>query len=52
MENQKSDVWQKILAIRSNKRFTGLELASQIFDSFFEVHGDRKYGDDPSIVGG
>ena len=52
MANQKSDVWQKILTIRSNKRFTGLELANQIFDSFFEVHGDRKYGDDPSIVGG
>ena len=52
MVNQKLDVWQKILAIRSDKRFTGLELANQIFDSFFEVHGDRKYGDDPSIVGG
>lgn len=37
---------------RDINRLTTKELAERIFDTFFELHGDRYYGDDPAIVGG
>lgn len=37
---------------RLPSRPTTLEYISQIFDDFFECHGDRTFGDDEAIVGG
>lgn len=37
---------------RSVERLTTKEFAEQLFDSFFEMHGDRRFGDDPAIIGG
>ncbi len=37
---------------RSNRRPTGLDFLRGIFPDFFELHGDRRYGDDASVVGG
>lgn len=37
---------------RDINRLTTKEFAERIFDTFFELHGDRYYGDDPAIVGG
>lgn len=33
-------------------RFAARELIDGIFDGFFELHGDRFYGDDASVIGG
>lgn len=37
---------------RDNRRPTGLDYIQNIFTDFVELHGDRRYGDDPAIVGG
>lgn len=37
---------------RSTERLTTMELAEGIFENFFELHGDRKFGDDSAVVGG
>ena len=37
---------------RSNKRRTGLDFVEHLFPDFMELHGDRRYADDPAIVGG
>lgn len=37
---------------RSIARLSTLELAEGIFTDFFELHGDRKFGDDAAVVGG
>lgn len=37
---------------RDNRRPTGLNYIQYIFTDFMELHGDRRYGDDPAIVGG
>ena len=37
---------------RDNLRPTGLDYIRNIFMDFNEFHGDRRFGDDPAIVGG
>ena len=37
---------------RDNRRPTGLDYIQNIFTDFLELYGDRRYGDDPAIVGG
>ena len=37
---------------RDNRRPTGLDYIQDLFTDFVELHGDRRYGDDPAIVGG
>lgn len=37
---------------RANKRPTGLDYIQNLSGDFFELHGDRCYGDDGAIVGG
>ena len=44
--------WQRVQLARHPERPFTLDYASMIFDDFFEMHGDRAYGDDPAIVGG
>jgi acetyl-CoA carboxylase carboxyl transferase subunit alpha len=39
------------LARHADRPFT-LDYIERIFTDFFELHGDRKYGDDPAIVAG
>lgn len=41
-----------VTAARSKERHTGLEFILRIFKNFFELHGDRRFADDPSVVGG
>jgi acetyl-CoA carboxylase carboxyl transferase subunit alpha len=43
--------WQKVHMARHPSRPTSLDYISR-FDGFDELHGDRHYRDDPSIVGG
>jgi len=44
--------WQVVQMARHPKRPYSLDYTSRIFDSFEELHGDRQFADDPSIVGG
>jgi len=46
------EAWHAVqLARNPNRPFT-LDYAGLVFGDFFELHGDRQYGDDPAIVGG
>lgn len=37
---------------RDNMRPTGVDYIRNIFRGFIQMHGDRRFGDDPAIVGG
>ncbi|MEY8370547.1 carboxyltransferase subunit alpha [Aerococcaceae bacterium 50-4] len=41
-----------VTASRDINRLTTSELANKICDVFYEMHGDRRFGDDGAIVGG
>ena len=43
---------QRLDIIRHKGRPTALDYIPMIFDEFFEMHGDRLYGDDRAIIGG
>lgn len=44
--------YERVKLARDNARPTGLDYIRHIFKGFIEFHGDRRYGDDPAIVGG
>lgn len=51
-EDLKNIVWQKVLNARNNKRPTAKELIKHLVTNFYELHGDRLYGDDSCIISG
>ena len=44
--------YENVIAARSKDRMTGLDFINGIFTNFIEMHGDRRFADDPAIVGG
>ena len=44
--------WQISQVSRHPQRPYSLDYINHVFSNFQELHGDRSYGDDPSIVGG
>ena len=44
--------YDKGLLARAKGRATGLSYIDHIFEDFVELHGDRRFADDPAIVGG
>jgi acetyl-CoA carboxylase carboxyl transferase subunit alpha len=44
--------WQKTLVARHPQRPYTLDFIASLFEEWSEVHGDRKFSDDPAIVGG
>jgi len=44
--------WRRVQLARHPQRPRTLDLVPLIFEGFFELHGDRVFGDDPAIVGG
>ena len=44
--------YDRVKLTRSSSRPTGLDYIKHIFKDFIEFHGDRRYADDPAIVGG
>ena len=44
--------WQKVQISRHPNRPYALDYVERMLSDFRELHGDRYYGDDPSIVGG
>ncbi|OPJ57194.1 acetyl-CoA carboxylase carboxyltransferase subunit alpha [Alkalithermobacter paradoxus] len=58
LENLKTDIyenltpWQKVSLSRSNDRPTTQDYIEHICSDFIELHGDRLFKDDKSIIGG
>ena len=58
IENYKNEAmtnlspWDRVLLARHQLRPRALEYIDYVFDEFIELHGDRQYRDDKSIVGG
>ncbi|HEX9986400.1 MAG TPA: acetyl-CoA carboxylase carboxyltransferase subunit alpha [Thermoanaerobaculia bacterium] len=44
--------WQKTLVARHPQRPYSLDFISHLIEEWTEIHGDRKFGDDPAIVSG
>lgn len=44
--------YERVRIARGTKRPTGIDYLQNVFHGFFELHGDRRYADDPAIVGG
>ena len=44
--------YTRVKLARESTRPTGLDYINHIFKGFMELHGDRRFGDDPAIVGG
>ena len=43
---------EKVKIARASNRPTGIDYIEHIFTDFFELHGDRRFGDDPAVVSG
>jgi acetyl-CoA carboxylase carboxyl transferase subunit alpha len=46
------DAWQKTLIARHPERPYTLDYINLLAEDFVELHGDRRFADDPAIVGG
>lgn len=44
--------YDRVRRARDAKRPTSLDYIGGLLDSFIELHGDRRYADDPAIIGG
>lgn len=44
--------WQRVLVARHPQRPYLLDYTSRLFEEFTEIHGDRRFADDPAIVTG
>ena len=44
--------YEHVLAARAKDRLTGLDYINGLFTNFIELRGDRRFADDPAIVGG
>lgn len=44
--------WDKVQLARHPRRPHTLDYVRALCDDFIELHGDRRYGDDPAIIGG
>ncbi len=48
----KEIAYERVRQARDSSRPTGLDYIRNLFTGFIELHGDRRYGDDPAVVGG
>jgi acetyl-CoA carboxylase carboxyl transferase alpha subunit len=48
----RDDVWARVQLARSLRRPRTLEFVDAMADEFFELHGDRLFGDDAAVVAG
>ncbi len=48
----KLSIWQTVQVARHPQRPHTLDFIDRIFNDFDELHGDRQFGDDASIIGG
>jgi acetyl-CoA carboxylase carboxyl transferase subunit alpha len=46
------DAWARVQLSRHEKRPYSYDYIQRMFSSFHELHGDRKFADDPAVIGG
>lgn len=51
-EKSPADAWQRTLMARHEQRPYTLDYVERLFQGFSEIHGDRRFADDPAIVCG
>ncbi|MCL2402322.1 MAG: acetyl-CoA carboxylase carboxyltransferase subunit alpha [Oscillospiraceae bacterium] len=44
--------YEYVLGARAKDRLTGLDFINGLFQNFIELHGDRRFADDPAVIGG
>ena len=44
--------YERVRLARANGRPTGRDYISHLFSDFTELHGDRRYADDPAVIAG
>lgn len=49
---EKLSAWERLQIIRNKARPTVRDYIPHIFEEFYEMHGDRLYGDDGAIIAG
>lgn len=52
MKENTISAWERVVLARKAERPKSLDYINNIFTNFIELHGDRKFGDDKSIIGG
>lgn len=52
MQIQKTEPMGRVRLARHDRRPYAMDFINRIFTDFVEVHGDRKYSDDPAIITG
>jgi len=52
MEKKIKTAFERVQTARQPERPYTLDLLATIFDEFVEIHGDRRYADDPAIICG
>ena len=51
-KNQEKTAYDYVLAARSKDRMTSSDFIYGMFTGFIELHGDRRFADDPAVIGG
>lgn len=46
------NAYEKVLAARADGRKTSKDYIGRLFRNFVELHGDRRFGDDPAVIAG
>lgn len=46
------DAWDRVTKARDAKRPVASQYIEQLVEGFMEFHGDRRFGDDPALIGG
>ncbi len=46
------DAWDRVTKARDAKRPVASQYIEQLVEGFIEFHGDRRFGDDPALIGG
>ncbi len=49
---QRIGVWDRVLRSRDKDRPVGSDYLEELFEDFYELHGDRCFGDDLAVMGG
>ena len=52
MKTRTISAWERVALARKMERPKSLDYINNIFTNFIELHGDRCFGDDKSIIGG
>lgn len=52
MRADRGAAYERVREARSKGRYTGVDYIYNVFTDFIELHGDRRFADDPAIVGG